>query len=72
MWLWGVFMMLAFVGLIGFGIWAIVRSQSHDTSDRSREAGDATASARAILAERFARGEISGDEYHEKLDHLRA
>jgi putative membrane protein len=64
-------MMLAFVALIGVVVWAIVRSDRRDTSDRSTANGDATASARAILAERLARGEISGEEYQEKLGHLR-
>ena len=69
MWILGTIMMLAIVALIGVGIWALLRSQSRHTS----EAGvvDATASARAILAERFARGEISAEEYRERLDHLR-
>ena len=72
MWLWGTVMMLAFIALIGFAIWAIVRSQPRDGSDRRTAEQDATASARAILAERFARGEISAEEYRERLDHLQA
>ena len=32
---------------------------------------DPTASARQILADRFARGELSSTEYHERLDQLR-
>lgn len=32
---------------------------------------DPTASARQILADRFARGELSATEYHERLDQLR-
>jgi putative membrane protein len=72
MWLWGTIMMFTFIALIGVGIWAIVRSQSRDSSPRSTDAADATASARAILAERFARGEITPEEYRERLDHLRA
>ena len=70
MWIWGTIMMLAFIALIGVGIWALVRSQSRHTSEAA--AVDATASARAILAERLARGEISPEEYRERLDHLRA
>jgi len=71
-WFGGTFMMLAFVALIGLVVWAIVRSERRATSDRGTANGDATAAARAILAERLARGEISGEEYREKLDHLRA
>lgn len=71
MWVWGTIMMLAFIALIGVGIWVLVRSQSHRTSAEATSL-DATASARTILAERFARGEISSEEYREKLDHLQA
>ena len=70
MWIWGTIMMLAFIALVGVGIWALVRSQPRHTSGTA--AVDATASARAILAERLARGEISPEEYRERLDHLRA
>jgi putative membrane protein len=31
---------------------------------------DPTAQARAVLAERYARGEISHDEYNDRLGHL--
>jgi len=43
--------------LIGFGIWAIRRfGERRPTSDASR-----------ILEERFARGEIDGEEYRSRL-----
>ena len=32
MWIWGRIMMLAFIALIGVGIWALLRSQSRHTS----------------------------------------
>ena len=71
MWIWGTIMMLALTALIGVAIWALVRSQSRHTSEGAAEV-DATASARVILAERLARGEISPEEYRERLNHLQA
>jgi NADH dehydrogenase FAD-containing subunit len=42
------------------------------TRDRSRHGhgSDPTSRAREILAERYARGEIDTDEYHDRLQHL--
>jgi putative membrane protein len=45
-------------------IWLVVRGArpgERSSADRARQ----------ILAERYARGEISGDEYWERLDQLR-
>ncbi len=58
-------MMLLIVVAIVFTIWAIVRgtrpsAPSPPPNDRARE----------ILAERFARGEITTDEYQERVKHL--
>ena len=36
-----------------------------------RRRDDGLRSARAILAERYARGELSGEEYRERLEQLR-
>jgi putative membrane protein len=33
--------------------------------------GDGTRRAREILGERYARGELSTEEYHDRLEHLR-
>lgn len=66
MWLWGSLMMLAFVAAVVVGVWLVVRATSHtppSTGDRER--------ARDILAERYARGELTTDEYRERLDALR-
>lgn len=55
-WGWGMgFGMVAFWVLIGVGIWFLVRSSL------PREDGPSE-----ILAERFARGEISAEEYDER------
>jgi putative membrane protein len=64
MWLWGPFMMALGAAAIAAVIWLVVRS----TGLRERSSADR---ARQILAERYARGEISGDEYWERLDQLR-
>ena len=61
MWLWGVAMMAGFVALV---VW-LVRNNSTtsvpiDPTDRAKE----------ILAERFAKGELSSDEYRERVSHL--
>lgn len=64
MWLWGGLMLLLAVVVIGAVVWAVARTaprtvpQPHDR-------------ARAILAERFARGEITSEEYQERAQHLR-
>ncbi len=53
---------LLWVGLIGLAVWLIVRRRSRggDPLDRARE----------ILAERYARGELTGEEYRGRLDDL--
>ena len=49
------------------GAWFVARrTPPRQTSDAAQ-----MNQARAILAERFARGEISADEYDERLAHLR-
>jgi putative membrane protein len=58
-WLWGALLLALCVA----AIWLALRGRaphSHPGIDR----------ARAILAERFARGEMSRDEYRERLDDL--
>ncbi len=63
-WVWGLFMMIFMVGIVALVVWLIVRS-SHGG------AGGPSSSAREILSERFARGEIDADEYHDRLSKLR-
>ena len=55
--------MLVIVGLV---VWAVVQT----TSKSHRRNDDSTASARRILAERFARGEIDDEEYRQRSDQL--
>ena len=68
MWLWGTIMMLGFVGLIAFVIWAIARG-IRDAGPATGPA-DSTRKGREILAERYARGEIAGEEYRTRLGDL--
>ena len=63
MWLWGVAMFVVFVVLIVWLVRSIAgssRPEGADSSDR----------AQAILAERYARGELSTEEYRERLNEL--
>ncbi len=59
--------MLAFWALIVFGVVALVRLTTHPGTRPPREPAD---SARAILRERLARGEISPEEYATRLEVL--
>ncbi|MCP9948999.1 SHOCT domain-containing protein [Actinomadura madurae] len=70
MWLWGTLMMLLWIAVIGAAAWLIVRvAASHRASPpRPHETG--LERARGILAERYARGEISTEEYDERLAKL--
>ncbi len=61
MWLWGTFMMVAVVA--GF-VWLF-------TQGRGQASGGGGTRARDILEERYARGELTTEEYRERLDQLR-
>lgn len=63
MWVWGTLMMIAFVAVI---VWLVRTAAApgqtqRDTGDRARE----------ILGERYARGELSTEEYRERIKELR-
>ena len=62
----GTLMMAGFVVLVVL----LVRSLAPGAGAQGL-GSDPTASARQILADRFARGELSATEYHERLDQLR-
>ena len=65
MWLWGTLMMFSWVAIIAGAVWLITRNR--DTSG-----GQVSGSrARDILDERYARGELTTDEYRERVDQLR-
>lgn len=60
-WVWMSFMMVAFWGLIGLGIYALVRTTRHEHP---------SVDPKQVLAERFARGEISRLQYEEDRKRL--
>jgi putative membrane protein len=63
MWLWGTLMMLTWVAIVAVAAWLVLRA---------RDGGRTTpGTARQILDERYARGDISTEEYRERLDQLR-
>lgn len=64
MWIWGLAMMALFVLLV---VW-LVRSI---TGSSRPERTDPAERARSILSERYARGELTTEEYRERLDELR-
>jgi putative membrane protein len=62
-WLAGPLWLLFWLAILGVGTWLVVRTvQRRQPGPRDR--------ARDILAERYARGEISSEEYRERLDQL--
>ncbi len=63
-WLWGPIVLLGWVAVIATVGWFLVRSArpgERSGVDRARD----------ILAERYARGELTTDEYRERLEQLR-
>jgi len=59
---WWPFWLLFWAALIGPAAWLILRRRNRRTDPLDR--------ARELLAERFARGELSGEEYRERLAEL--
>lgn len=64
MWLWGVAMMVLFATLL---IW-LVRGTDRSTASPTHDPADR---AKAILAERYANGDLSTEEYRERASELR-
>jgi len=58
---------LLWIAVIGTIAWLVVRRRRPG----GRRPRDGMDRARDILAERYARGEIAGDEYRERLEQLR-
>jgi len=63
-WLWGPIVLLLWVALVATVVWFVARSA------RARERSGVER-AREVLAERYARGELTTDEYRERLEQLR-
>lgn len=62
---WGVVWMALFWAVLVALVYSLIRGGRRDDSATSRQSAD------EILAERFARGEISEEEYRERLSVLR-
>lgn len=61
---WGPLMLLLWAAVIGAVVWFVVRrARPHERGGTER--------ASDILAERYARGELSAEEYRERLEQLR-
>ncbi len=61
-----------FWGAVIYGIVALVRYTRRDGPRAHEPAGPTAPGPERLLAERFARGEIDEDEYHQRLISLRA
>jgi putative membrane protein len=66
MWLWGPLMMIGFVLLAVF----LVRGVAGRSAAQAPSAPDPMDQARSLLAERYARGELSSDEYDERRSRI--
>jgi putative membrane protein len=68
MWLWGVAMMALFVVLI---VWLVRVVGGGTNQSIPPPPRDPNERAREILAERYARGELTTEEYRERVEQLR-
>lgn len=60
----GVLIPLVVVGLVIYGVWELARSRNATLADGVTSAGSpVSGTARSILDERFARGEVDTEEY---------
>lgn len=66
-WIWPV---LVLIGLALLGYLAFLLVQSRETSAAAESSPGARSSARRILDERYARGEMDEAEYHRRRDEL--
>ena len=66
MWIWGPLMMIGFVLLVVF----LVRGMAASSAAQAPSSPDPMDQARALLAERYARGELSSDEFDERRSRI--
>jgi len=66
-WIWGALMMAVMIAAVGALVVWIARGGAQTATPRPP---DPTHDARAILARRLAEGDITPDEYNERLAHL--
>jgi putative membrane protein len=62
-WLFGPLMLAFWIGLTAAAVWFVTRTFRPRTQTAAERAAD-------VLADRYARGEISTEEYRERLDQL--
>lgn len=67
-WMWMLFFLLFWGGLLALIVWAVVQVLSRRDGERPERRGE---SAEEILRARFARGEIDAEEYERSLEVLR-
>jgi putative membrane protein len=67
----GIVSMVLFWSLLILGIAAAARYLGRSRREPSSPARPGPPTAEQVLAERFARGEIDAEEYHQRLDALR-
>ncbi|MER6808825.1 SHOCT domain-containing protein [Spirillospora sp. NPDC000708] len=70
MWIWGSMMIIFWVVLIGAVAWMIVRAATSRRDTPAISEQTEHRHAREILADRYARGEITSEEYDERLAKL--
>ena len=73
MWVFGGLMMIGVVVLIGLAVWAVVTATTRGTGARTAPESSPTggrARTRQVLDERYARGEMTSEEYTERLHTL--
>lgn len=69
---WMAISMVVFWGLIIAGIVVLVHYLARSEQPRGGPPADRAPSPEQVLAERFARGEVDEEEYHRRLETLRA
>ncbi|HEX3722686.1 MAG TPA: hypothetical protein VHV31_07830 [Nitrolancea sp.] len=62
-WIWRMAMLVFWIAVVALVVWLVRRNAHRDSSGVDR--------ARGILAERYARDELSADEYRERLNNLK-
>jgi putative membrane protein len=74
MWVVGALMMIGVVVLIGLAVWAVVHATSPGTGGRTAPQESSPAGGRErtrqVLDERYAHGEMTSEEYTERLHTL--
>lgn len=66
-WLWGVLLLLGIVLLVVLAVWAFVGGTRGGARGGQWHGRPPASTARRILDERFARGELTAEQYREQL-----